>query len=285
VVYTGAIPVFIDSDRETWNMDAGLLEEELEACARRGKLPKAVIAVDLYGQCADYDRILHACGKYEVSVIEDAAEALGASFQGKPAGAFGKMAVFSFNGNKIITTSGGGMLVSEDSAIVDRARFLATQARDPAPHYQHSVVGYNYRMSNLLAAVGRGQLANLEERVARRREIFDYYVENLQDLPGVSFMPEIQGGRSTRWLTCLTIDPARLGATREDIRRRLESGNIESRPVWKPMHLQPVFSECRSRGGNVSAAIFESGLCLPSGTSLSRADQDRIIEMIRSVMG
>ncbi|MEW6719233.1 MAG: aminotransferase class I/II-fold pyridoxal phosphate-dependent enzyme [Thermodesulfobacteriota bacterium] len=283
VAYTGGAPVFIDSDRETWNMDPALLEEELAACAAKGKLPKAVLAVDLYGQCADYGRILEICGKYDVPVVEDAAEALGATYKGKPAGSFGAIAVFSFNGNKIITTGGGGMLASDDGRLVERARFLATQARDAAPHYQHSTIGYNYRMSNLLAAVGRGQLASLEKRVARRREIFGHYAALLGDLPGLAFMPEIEGGRSTRWLTCMTVDPEAFGASREDIRLRLERSDIESRPVWKPMHLQPAFSGCRFRGGRVSAEIFESGICLPSGTALSRGEQERIIEIIRNV--
>jgi len=281
VTYTGATPVFVDSDRKTWNMDPGLLAEELASCAKRGKLPKAAVVVDLYGQCADYEPILAACAKYDVPVVEDAAEALGATYRGKSAGSFGAMSVFSFNGNKIITTSGGGMLASPEAPLIEKARYLATQARDPAPHYQHSVVGYNYRMSNLLAAVGRGQLASLEERVARRREIFDYYAANLGGLPGVFFMPEIEGGRSTRWLTCMTVDPERFGATREDIRLALESEDIESRPVWKPMHLQLVFRDCRVRGGGVSAELFDNGLCLPSGSSLAGVDLERIVGIVR----
>jgi len=283
VAYLGAVPVFIDSDRETWNMDPGLLAEELASCAKRGKLPKAAVVVDLYGQCADYEPILAACAEYGVPVVEDAAEALGAAYWGKSAGSFGRLSVFSFNGNKIITTSGGGMLASQDASLVERARYLATQARDPAPHYQHSAVGYNYRMSNLLAAVGRGQIALLGDRVARRREIFDYYAENLGGLPGVSFMPEIEGGRSTRWLTCMTVDPKRFGATREDIRLELEAENIESRPLWKPMHRQPVFKDCRVRGGSVSEGIFRDGLCLPSGSSLSDQDLERISGFVSSV--
>jgi pyridoxal phosphate-dependent aminotransferase EpsN len=282
VKYLGASPVFIDSDRESWNMDPGLLEEELAACARRGKLPKAVIVVDLYGQCADYEKILAACERYEVPLLEDAAEALGASCMGRSAGSFGTAAVFSFNGNKIITTSGGGMLVSSDAALVSRARHLSQQARDPAPHYQHSEVGYNYRMSNLLAAVGRGQLTKLEDRVARRRRNFEFYQEALGELPGLEFMPEAPYGRCTRWLTCLTIDPARFGATREDIRKALEKENIESRPLWKPMHLQPVFRNCRMRGGSVSEELFERGLCLPSGTALEDSDLARICEIVRT---
>jgi pyridoxal phosphate-dependent aminotransferase EpsN len=283
VTYLGATPVFVDSDRETWNMDPGLLEEELAVCARRGKLPKAVIVVDLYGQCADYDPILEACARYGVPVVEDAAEALGATYKGKPAGSFGTAAAFSFNGNKIITTSGGGMFVSSDRSLVERARHLATQARDPAPHYEHSEIGYNYRMSNLLAAVGRGQLRVLKDRVSRKREIFHFYQRALGDLPGVSFMPIAGYGEPNYWLTCILVDPARFGATREEIRLGLEAENIESRPLWKPMHLQPVFKHCKVRGGSVSEGIFRDGLCLPSGSGLADHDLERIVGIIRSV--
>lgn len=282
VTYVGAAPVFIDSDRASWNMDPALLAEELAAGARRGKLPKAVITVDLYGQCADYDPIREACAKYDVPLIEDAAEALGATYKGRPAGGHGAIGIFSFNGNKIITTSGGGMFVSDKKEWVDRARFLSTQARDPAPHYEHSHIGFNYRMSNLLAAVGRGQLMVLDERVAVRRAHNAFYREALQ-LPGVEFMPEAPTGRSNGWLTCVTIDPHAFGATREDIRLHLERCDIESRPVWKPMHLQPVFKDCRVRGGDVSKDLFDRGLCLPSGSSLSAADRDRVAAEVRSV--
>jgi dTDP-4-amino-4,6-dideoxygalactose transaminase len=283
VMYVGATPVFIDSDPVSWNMDPGLLGEELEAAAKRGKPPKAVIVVDLYGQCADYDPVLEVCARYEVPVVEDAAEALGASYRGKPAGAFGRMAVFSFNGNKIITTSGGGMLVSEDAALVERAKYLSTQARDPAPHYQHSEIGHNYRMSNLLAAVGRGQLLVLRDRVSRKRDILHFYQRAIGDLPGVSFMPIAGYGEPNYWLTCIQIDPARFCATREDIRLALEKENIESRPLWKPMHLQPVFKDCRVRGGSVSEGIFRDGLCLPSGTALTVVELERVAGIIRAV--
>ena len=281
--YVGATPVFIDSDEETWNMDPALLAEELEAAARRGKLPKAVIAVDLYGQCADYGPILESCRRYGVTVIEDAAEALGAAYRGTPAGNFGAVGCFSFNGNKIITASSGGMLVSQSEDIARQIRHLATQARDAAVHYEHSRVGYNYRMSNLLAAVARGQLDVLEDRVASRRANFRFYEENLGDLPGVSFMPEIAGGRSSRWLTCLTVDARLFGAAREDIRLALEIENIESRPVWKPMHMQPVNAGCRTRGGRVARRLFEEGLCLPSGSDLDDEDRRRIADVVRSV--
>ena len=281
VTYVGATPVLIDSDDISWNMDPMLLEKELEDCARRGKLPKAVIVVDLYGQCADYDSINAICDRFKVPIVEDAAEAHGSTYKGRPAGSFGKVGVFSFNGNKIITTSGGGMLVSEDGALIDRARHLATQARDPAPHYQHSEIGFNYRMSNLLAAVGRGQLRALDQRVARRREIFEFYRSALGNIPGIYFIPDAPYGKSNRWLTCITVDPDEFGASREDIRLALEAENIESRPVWKPMHLQPVFSRCRVRRGDVSAEIFVKGLCLPSGTDLKEGDLIRIVEIVR----
>ena len=281
VMYQRARPVFVDSDAASWNMDPDLLAEELEACSKRGCMPKAVIAVDLYGQSADYARIEPLCERYGVTLIEDAAEALGATCGTKKAGTFGKTATLSFNGNKIITTSGGGMLLSDDEALVKRARFLATQARDPAPHYQHSTVGYNYRMSNIVAAIGRGQLQVLDERVAKRRTIFDAYVKALGDLPGIAFMPEAACGRCNRWLTCIVVEPSAFGATREDIRLALEAENIESRPLWKPMHLQPVFAGCRAVGGAVSEALFEKGLCLPSGSNLACEDQDRVIDIVR----
>lgn len=281
IVYVGAEPVLVDSEPETWNMSPALLEEALDTCERRGERVGAVIAVDLYGQCADYEKIEAICAAHGVPLVEDAAEALGATAYGRNAGQFGRLAAFSFNGNKIITTSGGGMLVSDDEALIERARFLATQARDPAPHYQHSTIGYNYRMSNLLAAVGRGQVQSLDERVAARRRIFERYASDLGNLPGISFMPEAPYGRCTRWLTCLTIEPKEFGATREDVRLALEAENIESRPVWKPMHLQPVFAGCRVHGGDVSARLFENGLCLPSGSNLSPEDQDRVIDIVR----
>ncbi len=283
VTYLGAQPVFIDSDRSTWNMDPGLLEEELHECNRRGRLPKAVIVVDLYGQCADYEPILHACARYDIPVIEDAAEALGATYKNRWAGSLGHMGVFSFNGNKIITTSGGGMLVSEKKEWVEKARFLATQARDNAPHYQHSQIGYNYRMSNLLAAVGRGQLLSLDERVEQRRFNNSFYRQKLEHVDGITFLPEAPYGRSNCWLTCIVIDPALFGATREAVRLHLESLNIETRPVWKPMHLQPVFQACRMRGGAVAQGIFDNGLCLPSGSSMTDEERRRVVEGIFSV--
>jgi dTDP-4-amino-4,6-dideoxygalactose transaminase len=282
IVYEGARPVFLDCDPDTWTVDPAIVEEELQGSVRAGKLPKAAVIVDLYGQSADHDRILGACAKHGVPVIEDAAEALGATYKGKPVGGFGALGVFSFNGNKVITTSGGGMLVSEDESLIKRARFLATQARDPAPHYQHSTIGYNYRLSNVLAAIGRAQLQVLEQRVEARRRNFQKYENLLGGLPGVRFMPEASYGRCTRWLTCLTIDPSAFGATREDVRLALERDDIEARPIWKPMHLQPVFGSCRVRGGKVAEGIFERGLCLPSGSSLTVADLERVAAVVRS---
>ena len=261
-------------------MDPALLAEELAACAARGRLPRAVIVVDLYGQCADYDPIVEACARYEVPIIQDSAEALGASYKGRMAGGQGRLGVFSFNGNKIITTSGGGMLVSDDASLIERARFLATQARDSAPHYQHSEIGFNYRMSNVLAGIGRGQLRVLPERIAARRKNFERYRAALGSVPGIAFMPIAPHGEANYWLTCITIDPQIFGASREDVRLALEAQNIESRPVWKPLHLQPVFAGCRVRGGGVSEAAFAHGLCLPSGSALSQNELQRVCALL-----
>lgn len=283
ITYVGARPVFLDVSPETWNIDPALLAAELEACATRGKLPKAVVTVDLYGQCCDYDPIRAACDRYDVPIVEDAAEALGADYRGRSAGTLGSIGVFSFNGNKIITTSGGGMLVSDRKEWVERARYLATQARQPAPHYEHTEVGYNFRLSNLLAAIGRGQLRVLDDRVAARRANNTYYRQALADLPGLEFMPEAPYGRSNCWLTCVLIDPDRFGTDRETIRQALEREDIESRPVWKPMHVQPVFMDCRSVGGEIAEGLFARGLCLPSGSSLRPDDRDRVVGLIRGL--
>lgn len=285
ICYLGARPVFIDSEPLSWNMDPELLQEELDKRARHGRLPKAVIVVHLYGQSADLDPIVAACAQYEVPLIEDAAEALGATYKGRSPGTVGLAGVYSFNGNKIITTSGGGMLVSADEALVRHARKLATQARDPAPHYQHSEIGYNYRMSNILAGIGRAQLRVLNERVQARRRNYEFYRQALGDLAGLSFQPEAPWGTHSRWLTCVLIDPEEFGADRETVRQALESENIESRPVWKPMHLQPVFRDCPRVGGQVAENLFRHGLCLPSGSNLTEADLCRVVDAIRRCAG
>jgi len=281
ITYLGAKPVFIDSDRTSWNMNPDLLREALDQRAKIGKLPKAVVLVHLYGQSADIDPILETCDRYNIPLIEDAAEALGATYKGRSPGTFGKIGIYSFNGNKIITTSGGGMLVSEDPDLVAKARFLATQARDPAPHYQHSEIGYNYRLSNVLAGIGRGQLRVLSDRVEARRHNFEVYQQALGNLPGIEFMPEASFGRATRWLTCLTIDPKTFGCDREQVRLALAEQQIEARPVWKPLHLQPVFAGCECIGGEVAEYLFETGLCLPSGSNLMPEDLNRVIEVIK----
>mgnify|MGYP000506710807 CR=1 FL=1 len=283
IVQLGARPVFVDSEPSSWNLDPELLEQTLRRRAEAGVLPKALVVVHLYGQCADLDPIVALCDRYGVALIEDAAEALGSTYRGRSAGTFGKIGFFSFNGNKILTTSGGGMLVSDDGELVAHARKLATQARDPAPHYEHTEVGYNYRLSNVLAAIGCGQLEVLEERVTARRAVFEAYVGGLGDLPGVRFMPEADWGHHTRWLTTLTIDPQRAGVDREAVRLALEAEKIEARPVWKPMHLQPVFRGSEAVGGGVAEGLFEQGLCLPSGSAMSEEQLARVVGVIRGV--
>jgi dTDP-4-amino-4,6-dideoxygalactose transaminase len=283
IVYQGGIPVFIDSDRTSWNMNPDLLREAIEKRAKQGRLPKALVLVHLYGQSADLDPILEVCNEYEIPLIEDTAEALGATYKGKSPGVFGKIGIYSFNGNKIITTSGGGMLVSEDKKLVDQARFLATQARDSAPHYQHSEIGYNYRLSNVLAGIGRGQLRVLKDRVAARRHNFEVYQQALGKLPGIEFMPEASFGMASRWLTCLTIAPEAFGVDREKLRHALAQEQIEARPVWKPLHLQPVFADCECIGGAIAEDLFERGLCLPSGSNLTDEDRERVIQAITQV--
>ncbi|MGD8698404.1 MAG: aminotransferase class I/II-fold pyridoxal phosphate-dependent enzyme [Gemmatimonadales bacterium] len=282
IVYQGAQPVFVDSERGSWNMDPALLAEAVAGRERSGKLPRAVVVAHLYGQSADLTPILDVCERFDIPLLEDAAEALGATYRDGIPGTFGRAGIYSFNGNKIVTTSGGGMLVSSDGDLIAQARKLATQARDPGPHYEHSEIGYNYRLSNVLAAIGRGQLRVLEDRVAARRGNFDFYQATLADLPGIEFMPEAPWGRHSRWLTCLTIDPEKFGRDREALRRDLEAANIEARPVWKPMHLQPVFEGCESVGGKVAEYLFERGLCLPSGSNLSTRDLERVVDVIHA---
>jgi dTDP-4-amino-4,6-dideoxygalactose transaminase len=279
ILYVGAEPVFVDAEQRTWNLDVDLVEEELRAAAARGERYSALIAVDLYGRVCDYERLVPLCEEYGVALIEDAAEALGSSRGGRMAGTFGDFGVFSFNGNKILTTSGGGMLVTDDAAAATQARHLATQARDPAPHYEHSDMGFNYRLSNLLAAVGRGQLLHLDEKVARRRAIEARYRQGFRDLPGVAAPPADSDWNG--WLTCLTVDPEVAGVDREVVRRRLRSHGIEARPVWKPMHRQPLFARAKTCGGGAAAEVFERGLCLPSGSSLSGDEQENVIRVLR----
>ncbi len=282
--YVGAEPVFIDSERASWNIDPAVVEVELCDASQRGPLPKAAVIVDVCGQCADWDPILAACRRWGVTTIADSAESLGAMYRSQPAGTMADIGCYSFNGNKIITTSGGGMLVTANPAWAERVRHLATQARDPAPHYQHSRVGYNYRLSNLLAAVGRGQLELLEDRVARRRANFAHYRDALADVAGIEFMPEADYGQSTRWLTCLTLDERRIGVTPVEACRRLAAEQIEARPMWKPLHLQPAFADHRVRGGAVAEEIFRRGLCLPSGSSLTAEDRERVLGSLRRVL-
>jgi pyridoxal phosphate-dependent aminotransferase EpsN len=283
ILYLRARPVFIDSERASWNLDPDLVEEALEKRRVMGRPPKAVAAVHLYGQCADLDRLVEICSRYNVPLLEDAAEALGATYRGRSPGSFGKVGIFSFNGNKVITTSGGGMLVSPDQDLVRHALKLATQAREPVPHYEHQEIGYNYRMSNVLAAIGRGQLRVLDEHVQARRRNFEFYREALSDLPGLEFMPEASWGKHSRWLTTLTIDPLEFGADREAVRLALESENIEARPVWKPMHRQPIFEEYDFVGGKVADNLFERGLCLPSSSNLTHSELECVAEAVRRV--
>lgn len=282
IVYVGAKPVFIDSDSLSWNLDPNLLEDTLKARAKKNTLPKAIIPVHLYGQSADMEPIMATCEHYGVTVIEDAAEALGARYRNRHPGTIGRLGAFSFNGNKIITTSGGGMLVSNDEALITHARKLSSQAREPFPHYEHVEIGYNYRMSNVLAAIGCGQLQVIDDRVRRKREIYEYYRQHLGDIPGLTFVDEMAYGRHTRWLTVMLVDPNEFGADREAIRLKLEEHNIESRPLWKPMHCQPVFQSYEVIGGSVAESLFDHGLCLPSGTALTNAELDRVVEVIRS---
>ncbi|MEH7076825.1 DegT/DnrJ/EryC1/StrS family aminotransferase [Neobacillus drentensis] len=288
IIYQGAEPVFIDSEPETWNMSPQALERAFSAALKNKTLPKAVIVVNLYGQSAKMEEITAICNYYGVPIIEDAAESLGAMYKGKASGTFGKFGVFSFNGNKIITTSGGGMLVSDDCEALQKARFLATQARDVAPHYQHSQIGFNYRLSNILAGIGRAQLEVLDERVAARRAIFQYYFKELSDLPGFTFMPELTDTLSNRWLTALTINEKEAGISVSQILSALSKENIEARPVWKPLHLQPVFNGLRyfqhSEQESVSETLFNNGVCLPSGSNMTDIDIETVIDHIKQTV-
>lgn len=284
-IYLGARPVFLDVSRETWNLDPNLLAEFLAQRAAKHRLPKAVVVVHLYGQSADMDPILEVCRRYDVAVLEDAAEAVGTTYKGRPAGTLAPVGVYSFNGNKIITTTGGGMMVAHDPAWVARARFWSQQARDPGVAYEHTQMGYNYRLSNVLAGIGRGQLEVLDQRVARRREIAFAYRSAFEDLEGLTLMPQAEYGFHTNWLSVFQVDAGRLGVSRDDIIAALDAENIESRPVWKPMHLQPIFEGVESIGGNVSAELFYHGICLPSSSNMSADDQARVIAVIRRLAG
>ena len=271
---------FLDCDRATWTLDPDLLDDELARANRENRLPKAVIPTDLYGQSCDLDRIVASCKRYDVPVLCDSAEGMGTRYKGRHAGRGAWAAIYSFNGNKIMTTSNGGMLASDDSRLIEHARKLSQQAREPAPHYQHEEVGFNYRLSNILAAIGLGQLSVLDDRVASRRRIFARYVERLGRIPGLTFMPEAEYGKHTRWLTVIQLDPAQIRTTPEQIRLKLESHDIESRPVWKPMHLQPVFKSSPRAGGAISEEFFARGLCLPSGSQMSDSDVDRVASIV-----
>ncbi|MFN4083108.1 MAG: DegT/DnrJ/EryC1/StrS family aminotransferase [Bacteroidia bacterium] len=284
IAYQGASPVFIDSENETWNMNPQLLEKAIIELTEKGKKPKAIIPVHLYGMPAKMIEIMAIAQKYQIPVIEDAAEALGSTINGKACGTFGDIGILSFNGNKIITTSGGGALISNNEEFVKKARFLATQARDAAPHYQHSHIGYNYRMSNVCAGIGRGQMVVLPKRIEQRRANYNIYFNKLSHIKGIQFLPEPKGSYSNRWLTCIVVEPNQTnGVTREDIRLALEKENIESRPLWKPMHMQPVFKDTPFYGDATSERLFDMGLCLPSGSNLTNEDFDRIFEVIEEL--
>lgn len=280
-IYLGAKPVFVDSDRANWNMDPAILADVLREKAAKGRLPKAVVVVHLYGQSADMDPILEACARYDVPVLEDAAEAVGTTYKGKPAGTLGRVGVYSFNGNKIITTTGGGMLVAHDPQWVNKARFWSQQARDPGVAYEHTEMGYNYRLSNVLAGIGRGQLEVLDQRVARRRAIAFKYRDAFEELGGLTLMPQAPFGLHTNWLSVFLVDEECLGIGRDAILRALDKVNIEARPVWKPMHLQPVFANVECHGGAVAEDLFRRGVCFPSSTNMSEVDQDRVIAAVR----
>ena len=279
IVYSGALPFFVDCD-DSWLIDPSLLDDAITARKRDGGRVRAVIAVDLYGRCCDYEAITAVCERHDVVLIQDAAESIGATYREAPSGTQAPLAALSFNGNKIITTSGGGALAGSDEALVAHARKLSTQAREPVPHYEHTEIGFNYRLSNLLAAVGRAQLAALPDRIAARQRLNARYRELLGDAPGIAFMPPATDGTSNCWLTCITVDPAAFGADREQVRLALEAEDIEARPVWKPMHLQPVFAGFPIFGGDVSARLFERGLCLPSGSAMTDDDQDRVVATV-----
>jgi len=281
ILYQGAIPILIDVEKDTWNMDPAYLEEAIKDRIQKGKKPKAIILVHVYGMPAKLNELLSVAREYDIPVIEDAAEAFGSSYQKKKVGTFGDIGIYSFNGNKIITTSGGGALVSENMEWMEEARYLANQATERIPHYEHKKLGYNYRLSNICAGIGRGQLNVIDQRVQQRRAIFDFYKEALGKLEGITFQPEPEGSHANRWLTCIQLDVDKCnGITPEQLRLSLEDRNIESRPLWKPMHLQPVFKDCPYYGSDVSEKLFEKGLCLPSGTAMSVKELGEVVRIV-----
>jgi len=284
ILYLGGIPVFVDSEPASWNMDPACLQDAIEWCLQQGKKPKAIIPVHLYGMPADMNSINAIADKYEIPVVEDAAEALGSTYKGTACGSLGKLGVLSFNGNKIITTSGGGALTGNDDDLIRFARHLASQARDPAPHYEHSTMGYNYRLSNLCAAIGLGQMEVIDERVIQRRHNYYYYKDKLSDLPGIKFLPEPEGCFSNRWLSTILVDETKTGGiSNQKIMEVLAKESIEARPLWKPMHTQPLYKNAKAFTNGVSEKLFAQGLCLPSGSNLKLAELDEVIGLIRSL--
>ena len=284
ITYCGAEPIFVDSESDTWNMDPNLLKSAIETSINEGNKPKAVIVVQIYGQCAKMDPILSLCNELQIPVIEDAAESMGASYKGKPAGSFGDLSFLSFNGNKIITTSGGGMLLGNDKALIDKARYLSQQAREPFLHYEHKAIGYNYRLSNLLAALGRSQLTDLDRRIVIRKKHFEAYTQSIGELPGISFMPISSEGSPNYWLSCMIIDRMQSKVSRDDLISICHDASIEVRPTWKPLHMQKVFQEKHIFGGVVSESLFHDGLCLPSGSNLSNEDREKVISTLSSAL-
>lgn len=286
ILYMGAKPVFIDSEMDSWNMSPSALETAMQYYKIQGKKPKAVIVVNLYGQSARMDQIVEICDRYEVPIIEDAAESLGAEYQGQASGTFGKIGIFSFNGNKIITTSGGGMIISDEEVLIKKALKKATQSKEVAAYYQHEDIGYNYRLSNICAGIGRGQMEVLTDRIQKKREIFEQYCDGLGDVSAFDFMPEIEGAFHSRWLSTLTINPEKLPVSTADITAHLAESNIEARPVWKPLHMQPLFEGCDyfREGKDNARYLFENGLCLPSDTKMTPEDVERVIGLVRELL-
>jgi len=282
IIYQNAKPIFVDSEAETWNMDPILLDKAIKACINKGKKPKAIILVHLYGYPAKLNEIMEISNRYNIPIIEDAAEAIGSKYHDQPIGTFGEIGIFSFNGNKIITTSSGGAIISKNKNYIEKAKFLSTQARDNFPHYEHSEIGYNYRMSNVCAAIGIGQIEILESRVEKRRYIHNYYRKNLSSIPFISFVDDIDGFYSNRWLTTILISN-KSEINREDIRLELLKNNIESRPLWKPMHLQPIFNSYEAFNNGISEDLFNSGLCLPSGSNMDEKDLQRVVNVIKGL--